>query len=1364
MAEHHQIQNAKQTNEAAHPRRTTPPVEQSPVELTLQADQVVSVQRAIADPRAASPRDMLALQRVAGNRAVTRLIQTKLSVGPAGDRFEQEANRVAEQVVSGQSRRGASHLSSVIQRVHDYLPTENYQNISVGMFSPAMDNSGAFVGSEMKRREKAERQRLQGGNWFTRRFKPRPSEVDVRVNLLAPAMQRAYAPIQAASAAGQTLAIFMAPEWYFKRPKTPYTEADKDLIIQKLRALSAGYPNMLIIPGSIVWRGVVGGQMVIKNTAPVIMNGNLLRVHDKNVNAGDTDSYRAEAAAEYERGKGTDSNFFNIGNVKFAIEICGDHSSSARARNEYVAHPPPGTENGVDVHILISHGAPFQAPKNLARQGGFALQSDASPHGVGTDLGHGEKPLSIGASKLATATGAQKQAARKYYDLEVPDLRKTDDLLDATFMGEFSLATGARLQPKLLVGPTRDRYEQEAERVADQVVGGQPSAVSPAEGLRSGPPAQRQAQDEEEVQTKPLAASITPLVQRQVGVEEEDVQTKPLLQRQAEEEEIQMLPSPVRRGAWGEVQRQGDGGFEAGRELESRLAAHKGGGSPLPQDVRAYMEPRFGADFSRVRLHTGDEATDLNRSLSAQAFTHGQDIYLGAGRYDPSTTAGKRLLAHELTHVVQQTGGQVQRKSKAGRAKTGLKVRIGGGAGKRIQRKYDTPLDIQKAWPQLKERTKNLRESFPNLEKKSDAVVKKEATILDLQRKRAAAAPGSGQEAIDKTINTATNDPKWGLVALRQTLKDALSPCLAQAGTLVNDLKDLKNSATRLVPAIVEEMNKELRIFLFDMARLESYRKQAGIVAAPRSLRQIATDLGVDIPAMPAPLAGPESLETISSKHFTGITTAIMAPTFANFSFVNPELAQQEQQAQAALGGAAGDLASHLRARITVLQGKIREAYDYYLIQNANFGGTALGVFVGTEFYFTGSGGQPYAAENKATMYNAMQDLSKSLPNMLIMPGTIVWRNAGKVSNTAATFLNGTKVHEYDKKNWGGELGGEFQPGAADQSQSFSIGNITFAIDICQDVNMAMAKQQYYAQHAGDATPAKGVDVHIVTSGGQRHGATKTVARPGGLAIRSDSATAGKGAELYQIGQHSFVESRQLVQQGLVGLGGEFSVSTAAFALGASPDLASAEAEARNDTYQDDDPNCHNLKDLDAAPQQVVLLKILNFLQRVGQNAFPDMGSATAKLTIMESSIVPYHLRPANQALAEYVKEQIGAYIRPGIQEEKISTKGEEAKTDAVGLRKVAPGTIDTTLTTMHSAKIGELVGYLIYYAESHLRRNKKAPSQRLDNMRKLAQRIIAHQERTRGRYHRQAQTALARLNQVKKKSGLAGWWTSGKK
>lgn len=76
--------------------------------------------------------------------------------------------------------------------------------------------------------------------------------------------------------------------------------------------------------------------------------------------------------------------------------------------------------------------------------------------------------------------------------------------------------------------------------------------------------------------------------------------------------------------------------------------------SPLPVDTRTEMEGAFGADFSAVRVHTNSSAGALSRSLKAQAFTYGNDIFFDTGNYDPDSTSGKRLLAHELTHTVQQ--------------------------------------------------------------------------------------------------------------------------------------------------------------------------------------------------------------------------------------------------------------------------------------------------------------------------------------------------------------------------------------------------------------------------------------------------------------------------------------------------------------------------------------------------------------------------------------------------------------------------------------------------------------------------------------------------------------------------------------
>jgi hypothetical protein len=87
-------------------------------------------------------------------------------------------------------------------------------------------------------------------------------------------------------------------------------------------------------------------------------------------------------------------------------------------------------------------------------------------------------------------------------------------------------------------------------------------------------------------------------------------------------------------------------------------------GGPLPQSLRSFFEPRFGHDFSGVRVHADAHAAHKARSMQAQAYTLGKDVVFGAGRFAPHTREGLGLLAHELAHVVQQSGGnraQVQR-------------------------------------------------------------------------------------------------------------------------------------------------------------------------------------------------------------------------------------------------------------------------------------------------------------------------------------------------------------------------------------------------------------------------------------------------------------------------------------------------------------------------------------------------------------------------------------------------------------------------------------------------------------------------------------------------------------------------------
>jgi hypothetical protein len=97
------------------------------------------------------------------------------------------------------------------------------------------------------------------------------------------------------------------------------------------------------------------------------------------------------------------------------------------------------------------------------------------------------------------------------------------------------------------------------------------------------------------------------------------------------------------------------------RGIASRIQSLKGGGHPLPQSIRSFYESRFGRDFSNVRVHTDNKAAETAKSIDAKAFTIGKYMVFGTGQYSPGTSSGKRLLAHELTHVVQQKKNTISR-------------------------------------------------------------------------------------------------------------------------------------------------------------------------------------------------------------------------------------------------------------------------------------------------------------------------------------------------------------------------------------------------------------------------------------------------------------------------------------------------------------------------------------------------------------------------------------------------------------------------------------------------------------------------------------------------------------------------------
>ncbi|MDP2112703.1 MAG: DUF4157 domain-containing protein [Bacteroidota bacterium] len=93
-----------------------------------------------------------------------------------------------------------------------------------------------------------------------------------------------------------------------------------------------------------------------------------------------------------------------------------------------------------------------------------------------------------------------------------------------------------------------------------------------------------------------------------------------------------------------------------GSDIADRIKKTKGKGQPMAEKTAREMKQAFGADFSNVNIHTDEQAASLNKDLHSIAFTNGSDIYFAEGQYNPDSSSGKTLLAHELTHVIQQTG------------------------------------------------------------------------------------------------------------------------------------------------------------------------------------------------------------------------------------------------------------------------------------------------------------------------------------------------------------------------------------------------------------------------------------------------------------------------------------------------------------------------------------------------------------------------------------------------------------------------------------------------------------------------------------------------------------------------------------
>ncbi len=213
-----------------------------------------------------------------------------------------------------------------------------------------------------------------------------------------------------------------------------------------------------------------------------------------------------------------------------------------------------------------------------------------------------------------------------------PSTKSSDTPVQAKPMNRLKIFQANRMaiQAKLSIGEPNDKYEKEADDTASKVV---QQINSPTHNNSVQKQESMEAEDKE-LQMKPAISKIQR--DESMELEDEELQMKSLVQR-----------------------RENIGGGEASTDLESSIQSARGSGQSLDAGLQAKMGQAMGADFRGVKVHTDSRSDQLNKSIQAKAFTTGQDVFFRQGAYEPKSQGGQELIAHELTHVVQQNGSQI---------------------------------------------------------------------------------------------------------------------------------------------------------------------------------------------------------------------------------------------------------------------------------------------------------------------------------------------------------------------------------------------------------------------------------------------------------------------------------------------------------------------------------------------------------------------------------------------------------------------------------------------------------------------------------------------------------------------------------
>lgn len=428
--------------------------------------------------RPISPADLVALQRTVGNRATSALLRRYRSTTAATTMIQRQPTvpqlrefSLRYNAVLNELRRGARITKYHKQLAELLIVAEKYtlktalpsmfQQLSAlaelaGQKSPDLDRLvailsafepgartgsaafGAFAGAVFTPEIKGgdERQGSGGGHgggeFVGEAMQKRANaegkdsgiDVEARINLVIAEIAAAYRAHRArfdphrASPFDRTLLVFVGPEWFFRRPDRPYTRDELKAVIRAMVAISALFPEMLIVPGTVISadKSMFSGWKNVTNTAIVVWNGNLLKTIDKASDCGDTCGLVAGGRFL----GGQESPIFGLGDLTFALDICVDFT----ARRAQQAVEKEKAE--ADLHILTSAGQGPDPRNTATRHGGFILHADSTGGMFPADLRHlsktseGRRGESIKGTVLEQDTGHNEKAGLipllTYYD------------------------------------------------------------------------------------------------------------------------------------------------------------------------------------------------------------------------------------------------------------------------------------------------------------------------------------------------------------------------------------------------------------------------------------------------------------------------------------------------------------------------------------------------------------------------------------------------------------------------------------------------------------------------------------------------------------------------------------------------------------------------------------------------------------------------------------------------------------------------------------------------------------------------------------------------------------------------------------